>query len=479
MQIYPGDYYRVRGKVYPCYVLTKQDWWNDYWSFKTLFKLTYYNEEGIATYIGEVKILDKNLTDTQLPTQFDELLDNYCSLGCDIDYYQKLKNHCKAYRKFLKNINDLAFSPGIAEDFENEPGIKTSLLRYSEAEKAFKQAKKIITGKSYKEVFQFTYTCLIDNADSEHSVKFHFHSTDNMPNRIIGIVGKNGTGKTQYLSKLALDLSGQKKTIENIGKFEPSRPLFNKVIAISYSVFDSFLRPSKSKSFSYKYCGLRDNNGFITANKLIEIYKESVTQIKNKNRENTWFSVLGSIIQKDILETLYSDLFENEDFEKVVKESKRTFSSGQSVLIYVITEVIANIKEESLILFDEPEMHLHPNAIANLVRMLHKLLEKFDSYAILATHSPIILQEIPSEYVYVFTREVNTPYIRKLGMESFGENLTTLTEEVFDTIEIKGTYKEWLERISKDMNYEQALQVFNNRLSLNARIFLKSQYEES
>ncbi len=479
MKIYPGEYYRRRGKEYPCYVLVKEDGWNDYWSFKTLFRLTYYNEQESATYIGEVKILDKTQGDTKLPNEIDELEDHFCSLGCDIEYYQKLKLHCKGYRKFLKFINDLAFNPGIAEDFEGESGIKTSLLRYSEAEKAFKQAKKIITGKSYKEVFQFTYTCLIDNADSEHSVKFNFHSTDNMPNRIIGIVGKNGTGKTQYLSKLALDLSGQKKSIENIGEFEPSRPLFNKVIAISYSVFDSFLRPSKSKSFSYKYCGLRDNNGFITTNKLIDIYKESVTQIKNKSREKTWISVLESIIQSDILDTLYSDLFENENFEKVVKESKRTLSSGQSVLVYVITEVIANIKEESLILFDEPEMHLHPNAIANLVRMLHKLLEKFDSYAILATHSPIILQEIPSEYVYVFTRDVNTPFIKKLGMESFGENLTTLTEEVFDTVEIKGTYKEWLEKISKEMDYEKALNVFSNRLSLNARIFLKSQYEES
>lgn len=479
MVFYTSDYYRVRGKEYPCFVFQKQTGWNDYWTYKTLYRLTYYDENKEAIYIGEVKILDKDQGDTQLENGIIELADNFCSLGCDIDYYQKLKKNVKGYKKFLKNINDLAFNPGIAEDFEDEPGIKISLMRYSEAEKAFRQAKNIITGKDYKEAFQFTYSCLIDNADSEHIVKFNFHSNDNVPNRIIGIVGKNGTGKTQYLSKLALDLSGQKRTIENIGNFEPSRPLFNKVIAVSYSVFDSFLRPSKSKSFSYKYCGLRDSNGLITANKLIDIYRESVKLIKNKNRERIWYIVLENIIQIDILDVIYNDLFENQNFEKVVREGKRSLSSGQSVLIYVITEIIAHIKEESLILFDEPEMHLHPNAIANLVRMLHKLLEKFDSYAILATHSPIILQEIPSEYVCVFTRDANTPYIKKLAMESFGENLTTLTEEVFDTVEIIGTYKEWLERISKEMDYEKALKIFNNRLSLNARIFLKSQYEKA
>ena len=57
-----------------------------------------------------------------------------------------------------------------------------------------------------------------------------------------------------------------------------------------------------------------------------------------------------------------------------------------------MTELVCNIEKESLILFDEPEIHLHPNAIANVMRMFSKLLEEYDSYAIFATHSPIILQ---------------------------------------------------------------------------------------
>lgn len=477
--IFSDNSKRIIRNIYPCFLLSKNDGWNDYWSYKTLYVLIYFQERNNPIEIGSVKILDKNNGDTTLPLEFENLEENFCSLGCDIDYYETLKIQVPDYNEFLDSINDLAFNPGIAEDFELEEGVKTSLLRYSEAEKAFKQAKNIITGRNYKEAFHFKYNCLLGDADSQHSVEFNFKSIDNIPNRIITIVGKNGTGKTQYLSKLALDLSGQKKTKENYGEFDPSRPLFNKVIAVSYSAFDSFTIPSKNKTFSYKYCGLRDNKGFLTANKLIDIYKESVFQIKHKNRESVWYSVLKEIIPEDILDSIYSDLFDDENFEKVVKEGKRTLSSGQSILVYVMTEITASIKDESLILFDEPEMHLHPNAIANLVRMLHKLLVRFDSYAILATHSPIILQEIPSEYVRVFSRQGNTPFTRKLGFESFGENLTTLTEEAFDTIEIKGTYKEWFEKIAKVMTYEQALEIFGDRLSFNARIFLKSQYEES
>lgn len=58
------------------------------------------------------------------------------------------------------------------------------------------------------------------------------------------------------------------------------------------------------------------------------------------------------------------------------------FSSGQQILICTITELIANIENESIILFDEPEIHLHPNAIANMVRMFYRLLDEFNSYAI-------------------------------------------------------------------------------------------------
>ena len=64
---------------------------------------------------------------------------------------------------------------------------------------------------------------------------------------------------------------------------------------------------------------------------------------------------------------------------------------GQYILLCTMTEVIATIEKESLLLFDEPELHLHPNAVANTLRMLYKLLEEYDSYAIFATHSPLIV----------------------------------------------------------------------------------------
>ena len=63
-------------------------------------------------------------------------------------------------------------------------------------------------------------------------------------------------------------------------------------------------------------------------------------------------------------------------------------SSGERILLYNIFNILAKISFNSLIFFDEPETHLHPNAITELIAGLMFILETFQSFAIIATHSP-------------------------------------------------------------------------------------------
>ena len=99
------------------------------------------------------------------------------------------------------------------------------------------------------------------------------------------------------------------------------------------------------------------------------------------------------------------------------------------------------IDKESIILFDEPELHLHPNAIANVMRMFNKILEEFNSYAIIATHSPIILQEIPSNNIIVLERIDNQPFVRRPEIECFGENISLITRDIFDVTSKESYYQ--------------------------------------
>ena len=468
----------IRDNQFPYFKLSIDNW--DDFSNKTLFHMYLFKSQTESFNIGNIKIMHKDnlITKDVIPNQFNQLNDDeFCSLGQDIEFYTNLKHLLPdQFQEVLNALNDAATNQGIADTFENTRGFKKSLLRWSESEKVFRQARLILYDIPITDPYKFTYSCQVESADSQHSVEFNFKESEVLPHRIISIIGKNGTGKTQYLSKLAVALSGQNRNEKGLGSFIPHRPPFTKVIAVSYSAFDKFVRPKNDRSFSYKYCGLKDDKGFLNQAKLTEIYEESVNKIESLNRQWQWYQVLSKIIQSDLLDIFYTELFENKNFEIFAQKGKSLLSSGQSILMYVITEIIANIKDESLILFDEPEMHLHPNAIANLIRMLHTLLEINNSYAILATHSPIIVQEIPSDYVYVFERFENTPIVRKLDIECFGENISTITQSVFDTIEVKGTYKDFLETISREKSFDEVLDLFNGRLSFNASTFLKGIY---
>jgi predicted ATP-binding protein involved in virulence len=86
-----------------------------------------------------------------------------------------------------------------------------------------------------------------------------------------------------------------------------------------------------------------------------------------------------------------------------------------------------------LILFDEPENHLHPDIFSLFLNAMTLLVEKFKSYAVYSTHAPLVLQQTLARQVRVFRRIGNVPSITPLKMESFGANLTSITQEVFES----------------------------------------------
>jgi len=472
--------YEVSGKNF--FILTYVDW--DDYSRKTTFNLEYCDSSKTLREIGSIKIMHENEFNTIniIPPDFKELTEAFCSLGQDIEFYQTLEEalgNKDLFNSVLNSLNDVAFFTALREKFDHLRTFNVSLLRTSEASKAFHQAQRIIEGLPVKDMFIFNYVCKLKNAKGKHIVDFNFGDNKELPNRIFGLVGKNGTGKTQFLAQLALDLSGQSKKILEDDVFSPSRPLFSKVIAVSFSIFDIFSRPKKERSFSYKYCGLKGESGtLLTSKRIRENFENAVMAITLQSRDGTWINTMGKIIGEELSYEFYNEFFDNRNYDVFGNDSSKVLSSGQSFLISTITEVIANIRENSLLLFDEPEMHLHPNAIANLMRAIDSILIKFDSYAIIATHSPIILQEIPSRYVRIFDRVGSIPYVRRLNIESFGENLDLLSEEVFQTKDVKGGYMEVLKQLSNIYDYDYILGLFNNNLSLNAKAYLYNIYNE-
>ena len=111
------------------------------------------------------------------------------------------------------------------------------------------------------------------------------------------------------------------------------------------------------------------------------------------------------------------------------------------------TQIISVIEINSVLLFDEPETHLHPNGQNTLFKCLDFILQEYDSFGILSTHSPIFIQNIPSENVKKLNLVGGARLMQELSMESFGQHFSKLTEEIFGFSENNLYYVEKLRQI--------------------------------
>ncbi|PTT77895.1 AAA family ATPase, partial [Chryseobacterium sp. HMWF001] len=475
----------VKPNVLPSMVLVWNEGWNDF-NLQTEFDLFFYDIEGYDYYIGSTKIISKKTNVVidelrSLPQPFYLLNSQFCTLGQSQKFYNKLKENLgKNLESFLWALKDAAFFPDIAEKFENDSSFNTSLIRYNEVERLLRTAKFSIYDYDLENLYNFKYNFQPKFAKNKVEIDFRFSDKGLSSNRIYAMIGKNGTGKTQFMTSLPLDISQKKNE-----KFSPKYPSFSKVIAVSYSAFDSFEIPRKTSSFNYVYCGLRDSAGErITDKGLVLRFHSSRKKLEEQERMSTWVELLYNFIERDIIDLFIKKKRRNYTFDYTgFSTTRKLLSSGQSILLYIITEIVANIRYDSIILYDEPETHLHPNAISQLINTIYDLVTEFQSYCIVATHSPLIIRDLLSKNVLVVEKEAEYFSVRKLGIETFGENLTVLTDEVFGNREIPKQYREILrELVSIGLSYEEIVDKLESDeipMSLNANIYLSSLYEKS
>ncbi|MFQ2125049.1 AAA family ATPase [Aeromonas jandaei] len=447
--------------------------WDDYGTKSTYRVRIYLKSIEKYSEIGEAKIISTTEDDYDdkgyltISGTFTELPGNLGFLGQSEDFYLEIKEVLgKHTEEILVSLNDLSILPGLRDAFESNVNFKNSLIRYSDAERALKLGSYIVKDEEFTDSFSFTFC----NGNEAHNTTcaFDFDSHRPVKSRTNIIIGENGTGKTTYLADLALSMSGR----ENKGNFIDSRPPFSKIISASFSAFDTFEIPNSKKSFSYKYCGLRDKSGFMSRKNMLEIYKSSCNKILDRNIDHVWEYVLERFIKKEKLDYIKREFFERKIYSNIIDGS--ILSSGESILLYSFTQIIAETKKESLVLFDEPELHLHPRAISNLIPAINDMLSMLNAYSIIATHSPIILQQIPSKFVRVFDNYSGRLTTRTLELETLGESLSTITNEVFNTFESEQPYKEILKRLTSRHTNDEINEMFSNRLSLNCQLYLES-----
>lgn len=303
-----------------------------------------------------------------------------------------------------------------------------------------------------------------------------------LPQRVIVLIGRNGSGKSTLLSRIAhvAYASPEERRlpeIKNLGELYPEGIGFTRVITVSYSAFDSFRVPGTAeKSLSqtlkdvdsgdgrFVYCGLRDivteakieldenhindkyNNTPHTEERKLLPERRSITRLKSIDKLAEEFERLIKSIRKSEKQTLllaalqpllqdpsFSELAEEGEniFKRKISESFLSWSTGHKIALHVIASLVAHAAPKSLILFDEPEMHLHPPLAAALMHSVRLILEEVNAFCIIATHSPVLLQETLTKHVKIIERFDTKLTINAPKLETFGENVGTLTYTSF------------------------------------------------
>ena len=477
-------------KKYPAVVL-RRDSWDDF-GYKTTLELTYYPSEGeSSTVLGHVKILHKGdkLGYTQFEdVEFDELSDNYCSLGQSSEYYKNIKEF--ELECLLQDLQDCAVSDTIRDNFINIESFGLSLLRSSRAKKLLYEAKIIFSSqvtvpRKVEDDFSFDYKIQLPNSREITKVKFNFEYQDILPYRINVLVGKNASGKSQILSSLALTLSGM--GIDNRGEVVKSdnRYLFGDVHVISYSPFDTFKDLSQlndgkvsknnisSGMLPYKFYGVRKLTTIDGVQEVIlkshkETKKElsrSYNLILKKNRRNFLTEMLEICLGWNVTVGNPKKVIDNYD----------NFSSGQKVLVKMVTDFLSSVDKDDLVLIDEPEIYLHPQGVSNFYHCIKKLLDYTQSYCIMATHSPILVQETPSKYINILSKVGSNIKMKTPRTETLGQGLSSIINEVFkvdfDDFSFFDTFQEFND---KNVTLETLEKTLDNKLDFSAKSYFLS-----
>ena len=469
-------------KVDNCFVLTFNSLWNDY-SYKTRYRL-YYVKDGLPERVGEVKIMRSGTIDTSepLPKQFMTLGEEFCSLGVTTDYYHRLKEllGSDAYI-VLGQLRDTAFYEGIYKRFEDEPVYKISLLRKLESDKARREGRYYVYGRDMADAYAFSYCFELPYSGDDVEVDFDFKYSGQNYERIIGMIGENGVGKTSLIRQLLHSLVANDNR-----QFTRLRPLFSSVLIISYSPFDHFHVDFDGKEpfINYEYSGLmKEKEQMFTTQEQVNLLVKNIKEIYHRRNRYAlrWEAFVNTIIPKDKIIALISEgdgEYVDVD-EKGLLDFCERASSGETMFLYSISAIMARIRSDSLIIMDEPEQHLHPSAVTALMHSLYRILDKYESYAIISTHSPYIIRELVSPNVMIFKRFEGGLSVKRIGIESFGEDVSVLSDVVFGNMSDEKRYERFIEDVVKRNNYDyeasvRELQTGPNELGLNAKLIVRT-----
>jgi len=471
------------------------DNWDDY-HFKTSYFL-YYGTGEEASEIGAVKIAPRGMAKhdphTKLQSTFAHLDEPFYSLGQDREYYEALAKLPNGIgRAALRALRDVAEDPFILGQVFDEEAFSTSLLRSLPLLTVTTQFRRIIDSLPPLTPYRFSYSRFLP-ASTAPPLRLQFAVNPEVmpPTNVHVLIGANGVGKSQILRAFAAAAEGEGDTFgefldetASISSDSVEAPFANGV-HVAFSAFDrkETVNPSSSMSgIKVHKVGLSNKDD----ESLEQQFLEGLAACTGGHRKKRWIAAMDTLSESDpiLAETMIREVIGLDDKTRRVKAFKtfEAMSSGHKIVVLTVTRLIQYVEERSLVLIDEPETHLHPPLLSALTRAISDLVIDRNGVAIVATHSPVVLQEVPRSCVWMLQRSGDDLRATQLPTETFGESVSRLTSEVFRLDVNRTGYVQVLrEMLSKhNGSAENVIDELDDQLGSDGRFILSAlAYQQS
>jgi ABC-type multidrug transport system ATPase subunit len=477
------------------------DNWNDF-SYYTLFGI-YYADSLFELYeLGAIKIgyfgqeEGSSKRKLSIGDELDELDDTYFSLGQSDMYYSILnKLGTKERNSILNALKDIALNEDLYDRAIKESVTRISLFRTVSPATVKSQFRRLLSGGVHLTDYNFNFFApKIRRDSSSFDLSFKVIPESFPPTNIHVLIGRNGVGKTYLTNNMINSLLEGKQNENGFFEFienEEDENEFANLISISFSAFDDAEpRPEKkdkTKGIQYSYIGLKQVQPINDK----PLGTKSTTKLKNEffrsldfcrsSKKVRWSKGIEMLESdpnfKDADIKFLIDIEDDDDFKSQAYSIFNRLSSGHKIVLLTITRLIETLQEKSLVLIDEPEAHLHPPLLSAFVRALSELLITTNGVAIIATHSPVILQEVPKSCAWKLRRIGAEAIAERLKTETFGENVGILTNEVFGLEVTNSGFYKLLNKVAEENDsYDDALNYFDGQLGMEARAILMTYY---
>lgn len=473
--------------------------WNDY-GYYIHYDL-FFIKDRTRIELGRVLIMDSTTTEMKenkayynnesLLRSFTSLPKIYVSVGHTSEYYSNIYKYSKDYPELKDAIRDQLHDIVLSQTVDEYSRSSFFMNSFSRNKSSYVMKNSypriVSTGKKKKEY------CLKFSFDEfEGGLNFNTGESEHISNNVFAVIGNNGVGKTRLLQKVMTKVSEADFNELQYNFTGKDYGSINKMLLLTMSTFDNH-KHTISDLKNGKYIGIIDYDSesditFKSSEKLLAELYGYIKIIKSNHLMETELNTileeqiscfdpyLREFINNKLLTYNFNgDQIENEasifGFQTEMKTNFSKLSSGQTNMLYMVFSLIATVEEDMFVVIDEPELYLHPPYIMGYINLLNYIFDRRNAIAFIATHSPIIIQQLPSESVYEMKRYDEKIKITPIDFPCYGESISIITEKIFNvSLGISGFYKDLEAKTDEELS-----EIYTeSNIGIEAKIFIKS-----